>query len=112
MNTDAADRQDSLVGFFQRHVVPILFCFTKDGRTHYSVITSLLLSVRDELFLVTAGHCIDDIQRNLDGGAVLKRVLLIDSMGNGAVHEHPVPFYWGDDVAGRLFLIRTMTSGW
>lgn len=103
MNTDATDRQGSLVGFFQRHVVPILFCFSKDGRAHYSVITSLLLSVRDELFLVTAGHCIDDVQRNLDGGAKLERVLLIDSMGDGAVHDHPVPFYWGEDVAGRLF---------
>lgn len=103
MNTDATDRQGNLVSFFQRHVVPILFCFSKGDRAHFSVITSLLLSVRDELFLVTAGHCIDDVQRNLDGGANLERVLLIDSMGDGAMHNHPVPFYWGEDVAGRLF---------
>src|SRR5437868_978790 len=70
-----------MVRFFQRHVVPVQFDFTHEGKKHHAAISTFLISVRDQWLLVTAGHCIRNIENTLATGAKLDSVWLIDCMG-------------------------------
>jgi hypothetical protein len=91
------------VRFFQRHVVPIQFEFTKgDAQRHYALITSYLVSVRGTWLLLTVAHCIEDVQENIDSGCTV-RCWLVDCGGQGAKHKQMVPFDWGDATPARLF---------
>lgn len=92
------------VRFFQRHVVPIQFAFTPSsgGKPHYALITSFLVSVRGVWLLLTAGHCIDDVQENLDRGCSLT-CWLVDCAGAGAKHREMLPFDWKGAEPARLF---------
>jgi hypothetical protein len=86
---------DELVGFFQRHVVPVFFTFQKGQDTQSVVVTAFVLSVSDQWFLVTAGHCIRDIETLTDHyGYEITRCQLIDSLGLGATHPEPIPFVY------------------
>jgi hypothetical protein len=100
------------VRFFQRHVVPIQFEFIpkSGGKPHYVVITSFLVSVRGTWLLLTAGHCVDDVQQNLDAGASL-RCRLIDCAGQGAKYQVMVPFDWKGAVPSRVFKDREIDLG-
>jgi hypothetical protein len=92
------------VRFFHRHVVPIQFEFTptNGGKPHFALISSFLVSVRGTWLLLTAGHCIDEVQENLDKGCSM-RCWLVDCAGQGAKHKEMVPFDWGDAAPARLF---------
>lgn len=83
---------DELVGFFHRHVVPVFFSFQKDNDIQNFVVTTFVLSVSDYWFLITAGHCIRDIEKLADHGYRIVRCQLIDSLGLGAKHPEPIPF--------------------
>ena len=57
--------KDEVVGFFNQHMVPIFFTFKKEEKRHSGIITAFVLSILDEWFLVTAGHCIEQIEDNV-----------------------------------------------
>ena len=84
---------DELVGFFQRHIVPIFFTLQREQDTQNFTVTTFVLSVADHWFLITAGHCVSAIETLIkDHGYEVTRCLLIDSMGLGAMHPEPIPF--------------------
>lgn len=83
---------DTLVSFFLQHVVPIYFSFKKGDRRSCCLVTSFVMSVHNQWFLMTAGHCIKDIEQNLRAGYAIERCRLIDSVGIGARHSSPIPF--------------------
>jgi len=94
---------DELVGFFQRHVVPVFFTFQKEQDTQNFVVTAFVLSVSDQWFLITAGHCIRDIEARIDYyGYDNTRSQLIDSLGLGATHPEPIPFVYKDSHPAQL----------
>src|SRR5947209_2502294 len=81
-----ARRDDKLVKFFHRHVVPIYFAFKKGDRRSCCLVTSFVMSVHNQWFLMTAGHCIKDIEQNLRAGYAIERCRLVDCVGIGARH--------------------------
>jgi hypothetical protein len=88
---------DELVSFFQRHVVPISFTFQKEQDTRSFIVTAFVLSVLDRWFLITAGHCIRNIENWIDHyGYDNTRSQLIDSLGLGATYREPIPFVYKD----------------
>jgi hypothetical protein len=89
MSTD-----DNIVSYFQRHVIPVYFSFQKEGDIQRLVVSTFVLSVSDQWFLITAGHCIQEIQKLIDCGYELTQCLLIDSLGEGAKHAEPIPFMY------------------
>ncbi|MGD2119527.1 MAG: hypothetical protein PVG66_14290 [Chromatiales bacterium] len=91
-----------IVEFFHRHVVPIYFDFEKNGEHTCFLITSFVLSVYDQWFLVTAGHCIEDIEKLKTHGYTLRKCRLIDSMGAGAEHWFPIPFGWDSAAPTKM----------
>lgn len=103
MSSDQHLKPGNLVAFFHRHVVPMQFAFRKSDEVHHRIISAFVISVRDNWYLVTAGHCLDDIQKNVDAGWTVANVWLFDSMGVGATFVDPIPFAWSADSAGRVF---------
>ena len=97
---------DELVGYFNKHLVPVYFTFEKDGCTYHRYFTAFLISISNKWFLITAGHCMNDIDRNLSEGYEIKKSRLIDSGGLNAKHKYPIPFEYVEvprmhvDVAG------------
>jgi hypothetical protein len=86
---------DELVGFFHRHVVPVLFTFQKGADIQNIVITTFVLSVSERWFLITAGHVIRNIEELTDAhGYEITRCQLIDSLGLGAKHFVPIPYVY------------------
>jgi hypothetical protein len=87
---------EAIVQFFQKHCVPMHFSFeTPENKSANLIITTFVLSVRDEWFLITAGHCIDKINSAIHSyGYSLKGCVLLDSTGEGAKHIDPPSFLY------------------
>jgi hypothetical protein len=91
MITDKEDEE--LVRFFHRHVPALSFTFEKGQDVQTLVVTTFILSISGHWFLITAGHCIREIEAMTHKyGYQLKRCQLIDSLGLGAKHLEPIPF--------------------
>lgn len=89
---------ESVVAYFQKHLVPIHLSFRKAGaREHRSVVTTFVLEVLDSWFLATAGHCLNDIESNLAEGYSV-HCHLMDGLGRGASHDQPIPFEYVQEV--------------
>lgn len=91
-----------LVGYLQKHLVPIFFEFQKDAETRSGVITTFILSVDDRWFLVTAGHCIESIEKLIGNGYKIQKCRLIDSMGLAARYPDSIPFNYERGKVIRL----------
>jgi len=102
---------DALVQFFHRHVVPIYFSFKKGSERSACVVTSFVMSIYDQWFLVTAGHCIEEIEENLSKGYEIERCRLIDFMGFDAPHTEPIPFDYSESAATKLCYDPTYDYG-
>jgi hypothetical protein len=88
---------DELVGYFAKHLVPVLFTFEKEGQSHSAVMTTFVLSITDQWFLVTAGHCIGEVEKaTTDYGYRIAACYLIDSIGLDAEYQDPIPFAYED----------------
>ena len=79
-----------------RHVVAIYYEFRMNEQCHQFVHTAFVFSVEGRWMLMTAGHCVTEINWIRDQGGVLTRCKLIDSMGEGAAYNHPVPFAYDE----------------
>jgi hypothetical protein len=85
-----------------RHVVPIYFEFTKGRELHKQLITTFVISINGRWLLMTAGHCITEVQHYRDNGYVISRCNLIDSLGVGATYKDPVPLDYDDSKPTAL----------
>jgi hypothetical protein len=81
-----------VIDYFYKHIVPLLFTFQKEEKYQNLVITAFVLSVSEQWFLITAGHCITEIENIRENGYKLVRCKIIDSFGIEAVHKQPIPF--------------------
>lgn len=78
------------------HFVAIRYEFFKDGKSVVYLASAFLLSVSDEWFLVTAGHCEEDINSLTLNGFRLATVNLIDGFGLNPKHNSMIPFDYED----------------
>ena len=89
---DAQRTQDDFIAFFHRHLVPMVFVFKMGDITARYIITTFVLSVRERWFLVTAGHCLEEVDKYNKEGFSIHQCFLMDSMGTGATHFEPFIF--------------------
>lgn len=104
-------QNDEIVEFFHRHVVPIYFHFQKGTEHKCFLTTTFVMSVYDQWFLVTAGHCIEHIENLEAQGYELKKCRLVDSMGTGATHFEPIPFDWDQSIPTKMCYDDTYDFG-
>lgn len=93
---------NKMIEFFHRHVVPIYFNMQCGADKRCFIVTSFVMSVYDQWFLVTAGHCIEDIEKLNAAGYEIVRCRLIDSIGSGASHRLPIPFDYAESRATKM----------
>ena len=83
---------DPIVRFFHKHLVPMLFTAQEGRDSRQFIVTAFVLSVEDEWFLVTAGHCLRDIETIKTRGAEITSCALVDTLGEGAEFKYTIPF--------------------
>ncbi len=84
-----------IVSYFMRHLVPVAFTFSNGQDIQNFVMTSFVLSVSDKWFLVTAGHCLNQIDElTKKHHYEIRNCVLIDSLGIKAKHRESIPFYY------------------
>jgi len=88
------ETNDKLVGDLHKHVVPVLFTVQKEQDIQRFHITTFVMSISGQWFLITAGHCIQKVQEYLDSGYKIISSRLIDSLGTGAKCPNPIPFVY------------------
>ena len=78
-----SDIYRSFVDFFvKHHLVPIFFTFAKGADSFDMVVTAFPLSVGDHWFLVTAGHCLQKIERLIEECEYqIDRCRFVDALG-------------------------------
>ena len=96
-------KDGDLIAYFMRHLVPVFFTFTKGSTSHSAIITSFVMSIANQWFLVSAGHCLKQIEENTTiYGYKITNCLLVDSLGLGAKHIEPIPFNYEDSLSTHV----------
>ena len=88
---------DEIVRYFHRHVVPMIFAFRVAGTIQKYLVTTFVMSVSGQWYLITAGHCICQINEDIVEYG-LHSCYLIHSLGSGAIHNNPIPFPYGSSA--------------
>lgn len=103
-----------LLDHLLRHLVPIFFLWGRDSTEHEYIITAFAFSVSGNWFLVTAGHCLRDVEERIeDRGFSIKECSLVDYFGAQASFDQAIPFsyktssaaYFGDFPDGDYGVI-------
>jgi hypothetical protein len=85
--------------------VYISFIFEKaDAEPIDSIVTSFVMSVGRQWFLITAGHCLHAINKILKAGYQITACNLIDSLGLEAIDHRPIPFTYLESHPNALAL--------
>ena len=96
----AEAERDRETRYYMRHIVPIYFHLRKGSDDRKFVHTAFAFSVGGSWLLLTAGHCIEEVQQARSAGYELMRCVLLDCLGVNAKHLEPVPFDY--DAANPL----------
>jgi len=94
--------KDQVAGYFNQHCAPLYINYTRGDESHHYVYSAFILSIDDEWFLITAGHCIRDIENNKKKGYLINRARLIDSGGINPAHKETIPFDYEAAHKGHL----------
>lgn len=87
------DREKSIVSFLSKHIIMMRFIFKKGDEQEQSFqITSFVFSVSDRWYLITAGHCIDQVDLYRKNGYELLGCRLWDGLGHDSLHAYEIPF--------------------
>jgi hypothetical protein len=88
----AAAEREREARYYMRHVVPIYFHVRKGSDERQFVHTAFAFSVAGCWVLMTAGHCITEIERARAAGYELVKCRILDTLGVNAKYTEPVPF--------------------
>jgi hypothetical protein len=87
-----ADAQAHLLRLFQRHFVALRVSVSKKAAAEMNdTYSAFVLSVCDDWYLVTAGHCLDKITKAIAQGFEVKADLF-DGLGTNAKFKTSIPF--------------------
>lgn len=86
---------DKIVSLFHKHVVYLSFVFEKEEEESCKgIVTFFVLSVAGNWFLITAGHCIRNLEKLISAGYQITQSYLIESLGLEARHREAIPFHY------------------
>jgi hypothetical protein len=89
---EAQQAAEKISALLHQHLVLLVFFFNKDSSTVPFVVTTFVLSVQEQWFLVTAGHCLQQVEEYKEEGWVIQKCFLMDSLGLGAKYFEPIIF--------------------
>lgn len=94
--------RDKIAGYFNQHCAPLYIHFKKNDEHHHYVFSTFVMSIDDEWFLVTAGHCLKEIEKIKNAGYSIAKSSLLDFGGLNAKHFQPIPFDFENSIYGHL----------
>ena len=101
-NLKDADDYKKVVGLMSQHLITLVCYYDtieSDGRIKCSnsmVFSGRLLELREQLFWVTAGHCLKNINEPIKAGHIrATSSAFMDYLGYRAGFKHAVPFTYG-----------------
>jgi len=94
--------KDKIAGYFNQHCVPLYVHFNKGKENHHYVFSTFIISITNEWFMVTAGHCLREIEKIKNVGYSIVRASLIDFGGINSRHFQPIPFDFEDSHNAHL----------
>ena len=94
--------RDEIAGYFNQHCAPLYVHFKKGEEEHHYVFSAFVISIDDEWFLVTAGHCLYEIEKAKNAGYSIIKARLIDFGGINARHFQPIPFDFENSPSAHL----------
>lgn len=74
----------------------MLFTVQEDYKSRQFIVTAFVLSVENQWFLITAGHCLREIEKLQLQGTEIVSCALIDTMGANAIDKFTIPFAYED----------------
>jgi hypothetical protein len=81
------------VPFFNNHAVALYFQVQTENEVINMVYSAFILSVADRWFLVTAGHCLEEIkQAQEEHHYQILQCTILDYLGSKAKESSPIPF--------------------
>lgn len=90
--TTMPSASNSPVRLFMRHVVPIWLVLQKQGKEHSVLISSFVVSIQGDWFLVTAGHCLQEVEEQRSRGYRIERCHLVDNGSYESRFAESIPF--------------------
>lgn len=100
---------DGPLHYFLRHVVVIYLRLAKGSDQRDIFLTGFVLSVHNCWLLMTAGHCITDIEKCRKNGYEITAARLLDGLAaNARFQDQPVPFDY--DSAKPMMIGRHHTA--
>ena len=94
--------RDIIAGYFNQHCVPLYIHINKGEDNHHYVFSSFVISIDDEWFLVTAGHCLREIEKVKKAGYTITKARFLDFGGLNAKHFQPIPFDYDSSTTAHL----------
>lgn len=94
--------KDEIAGYFNQHCVPLHVHFNKGKENHHYVFSTFIISIANEWFMITAGHCLREIEKVKNAGYSIVKTNLIDFVGKNAKHFQPIPFDFGSSHSAHL----------
>lgn len=85
-------QKDDIAGYFNQHCAPMYMHLRKGEENHHVVFSTFIISIDDEWFMVTAGHCLSEIEKAKKAGYTIVKTRLIDFGGLDPNNFLPVPF--------------------
>lgn len=104
-------RDDRVLGFFTRHFVPIYLDFRRGDEVLDLVLSAFAFSVLGRWLLMTAGHCITDVETLRNAGWQINRARLMDGLNARAEYLLSVPFDYDSFHPTMLGADRTFDYG-
>lgn len=93
---------NELLDHLQNHVVPVYVEFERGPRLEHRMFTAFVFSVSNEWYLLTAGHCIQAVEENLQVGWTVRRCLMLDGLRATSRYREPIPINWRDSLASNI----------
>jgi hypothetical protein len=90
------ESKKSPVPLFMRHLSPIWLTLRKGGKEHCPIVSAFVISIRGEWLLLTAGHCLREIEQQQACGYRIERSYLIDDGAAEARFSEAIPFNFED----------------
>lgn len=100
---DFKDYRNEIVGFFSRHCVPLYVEYEKDKGIRRGVYSAFVISIQEKWFLITAGHCLREIENCQNEGYKIIKMDLVDCIGNNPKHFHSVPFDYKPELSCYMY---------
>ncbi|MFK8251710.1 hypothetical protein [Ancylobacter terrae] len=89
MSSSLPSEQDTLVGYFCRHLVALCIAFrAQDGGTpkrKFAVYPGLIIEIGGKVLFLTAGHSLEQIRNGIEGEILSEyNAVLADTFGDSA----------------------------